>query len=118
MFERLVRDPVNHAMPELAGQRARVAEITVELRDRVPIRVVRRLYFVLAFDDHGRCDVDRFRKQQWALAASVLDPVLAPPKNADEIRDATDRFIAQGGRWRPAAKLARLIDCVALEVTA
>lgn len=118
MFERLVRDPVHHAMPDLAGQRARVAEITVELRDRVPIRVVRRVYFVLAFDDHGRCDVDRLRKQQWAVAALVLDPVLAPPKDADGIRDATDRFIAQGGRWHPTVDQARLIDCAALGITA
>jgi len=41
MFERLVRDPLHHSMPELAGQRARVAEIIVELRDRVPVQVVR-----------------------------------------------------------------------------
>lgn len=118
MFERLVHDPVHHTMPELAGQRARVAEITVELRDHAPIRVVRGVYFVLAFDDQGHCDIDRFRKQRWALAASVLDPVLAPPKDADETRDAADRFIAQGGRWRPTAELARLIDCAALGIMA
>lgn len=118
MFERLVRDPLHHTMPKLAGQRARIAEITVELRDRIPIRVVRRVYFMLAFDDHGRCDIDRFRKQQWALAASVLDPVLAPPKVANEIRDAADRFIAQGGRWHPGADLARSIDCAALGIAA
>lgn len=118
MSERLVHDPVNYPMLELAGKRMRVAEIAVELRECVPIRVVRRVYFVLAFDDHGRCDVDRLRKQQWAHVASVLDPVIAPPRDADDIRDATERFIAQSGRWRPAADLARLIDCAALGITA
>ena len=118
MFERLVRDPLHHSMPDLAGQRARVAEITVEICDRVPVRVVRRVYFILAFDDDGRVDIERFRKQQWALAASVLDPVLAPPKNAEEIHEAVDRFVAQGGRWRPTADLARLIDRAALGVAA
>ena len=39
MFDRLVRDPFHHAMPDLAGQRPRVAEVTVERRDRVPVRV-------------------------------------------------------------------------------
>ena len=58
MFERLVRDPLHHSMPELAGQRARVAEIIVELRDRVPVQVVRRVYFVLPFDDQGRVDIE------------------------------------------------------------
>lgn len=117
VYERLVRDPAHHTMPALAGQRARVAEITVEIRDRVAFRVVRRLYFVLPFDDQGRCDIDRFKKQQWALAASALSPVLAPPQPADTIRDATDRFIAQGGRWRPAADLVHRLDCAALGVT-
>ena len=65
----LVRDPFHHAMPDLADQRARLADVTVEFRDRVPIRVVRRVYFVLAFNDQGHCDVDRFRKQQWSLSA-------------------------------------------------
>ena len=40
MFERLQRDPLHHSMPDLAGQRARLAEIIVELRDRVPVQVV------------------------------------------------------------------------------
>lgn len=110
MFERLVRDPLHHSMPELAGQRARVAEIIVELRDRVPVQVVRRVYFVLPFDDQGRVDIERVRKQQYALAASVIDPVLAPRKAPADLHDAADRFIAQGGKWRPTAELARSID--------
>lgn len=117
MFERLVRDPLHHSMPELAGQRARVAEIIVELRDRVPVQVVRRVYFVLPFDDQGRVDIERVRKQQYALAASVIDPVLAPESSAD-LHDAADRFIAQGGKWRPTAELARSIDRAALGIAA
>ena len=67
MFERLVRDPLHHSMPDLAGQRARVAEIIVKLRDRIPVQVVRRVYFVLPFDDQGRVDIERIRRQQYAL---------------------------------------------------
>lgn len=118
MFERLVRDPLHHSMPELAGQRARVAEIIVELRDRIPVHVVRRVYFVLPFDDQGRVDIERIRKQQYALAASVIDPVLAPRKDPADLHDAADRFIAQGGKWRPTAELARLIDRAALGIAA
>ena len=114
MFERLVRDPLHHSMPDLAGQRTRVAEIIVELRDRVPVQVVRRVYFVLPFDDQGRVDIERLRQQQRALAASVIDPVLAPRNDPADLPDAADRFIAQGGKWRPTAELARVIDRVAL----
>ena len=107
MFERLVRDPLHHSMPELAGQRARVAEIIVELRDRVPVQVVRRVYFVLPFDDQGRVDIERIRKQQYALAASVIDPVLAPPERSRgsprrrRPLHRARRQVASDGRARP-----------------
>ncbi len=98
----------------MAGQRVQMAEILVEISNRIPIRVVRRVYFVLAFDDTGRVDAERFRKQQWALAESALDPALALPDDDESVLDAASRFIAQGGRWRPPAALAQLIDDAAL----
>lgn len=113
-FERLVRDPLHHTMPAMAGQRVRMAELLVELSNRIPIRVVRRVYFVLAFDDTGRVDTERFRKQQWALAESALDPALALPEDDESVLDAASRFIAQGGRWHPPRALARTIDDAAL----
>ncbi len=118
MSERLVRDPLHHSMPDLAGQRARVAEFIVELRDRVPVQVVRRVYIVLPLDDQGWVDLERLRMQQCALAASVLDPVRAPRNDPVHLHDAADRFIAQGGRWRPSDELAWLIDCATLGIAA
>ena len=106
MFERLVQDPLHHSMPELAGQRARVAEIIVELRDRIPVQVVRRVYFVLPFDDQGRVDIERIRKQQYALAASVIDPVLAPRKDPADLHDAADRFILSSAVERAPSQLS------------
>ena len=76
------------------------------------------MYFVLPFDDQGRVDIERVRKQQYALAASVIDPVLAPRKAPADLHDAADRFIAQGGKWRPTAELARSIDRAALGIAA
>lgn len=64
IFERLLRDPQHHTMPALAGQRARMAEILVQLADRRPIQVVRRVYFVVGFDEAGRLDTTRFQNQQ------------------------------------------------------
>ena len=100
----------------MAGQRVQMAEILVEISNRIPIRVVRRVYFVLAFDDTGRVDTERFRKQQWALAESALDPALALPGDDESVLDAASRFIAQGGRWRPPAALAQLFDDAALGI--
>ena len=98
----------------MADQRVRMAELLVELSNRIAIHVVRRVYFVLAFDDTGRVDTERFRKQQWALAESALDPALALPEDDESVLDAASRFIAQGGRWHPPRALTRTIDDAAL----
>jgi hypothetical protein len=114
-FERLLSDPLHHTMPALAGQRVRMAEILVELANRVPVRVVRRVYFVVNFDAAGRVDTERFKKQRWALADSALALGLAAPGHDDNsIVDAASRFIAQGAKWRPQAALAQQLDDSAL----
>jgi hypothetical protein len=114
IFERLLRDPQHHTMPALAGQRVRMAEILVQLADRRPIQVVRRVYFVVGFDEAGRLDTMRFQHQQWALAESALDRVFDMPSDDDRVLDAASRFVAQGGRWRPSKELAQHIDDTAL----
>ena len=114
VFDRLLRDPQHHSMPAMAGKRVRMADIVVQLENRRPVCVVRRVYFVVSFDEEGRLDTKRFLQQQWALVESALDPVLAEPNQGDRILDAASRSIAQGGRWRPKADLAQLIDEAAL----
>jgi hypothetical protein len=114
IFDRLLRDPQHYSMPALAGQRVRMAEILVQLANRKPIRVARRVYFVVSFDAAGRLDTTRFQQQQWALAESALDPVFDVPGDDGHVLDAASRFIAQGGRWRPSNDLARRIDDAAL----
>jgi hypothetical protein len=114
IFERLLRDPQHHTMPALAGQRVRMAEVLVQLADRRPVQVVRRVYFVVGFDEAGRLDTTRFQNQQRALAESVLERVFAVPGDDDRVLDAASRFIAQGGRWRPSNELAQHIDDTAL----
>jgi hypothetical protein len=114
IFERLLRDPQHHTMPALAGQRVRMAEVLVQLGDRRPIRVVRRVYYVVSFDEAGRLDTTRFQQQQWALAESALDRVFEVPGDDDHVLDAASRFVAQGGQWRPSNDLAQRIDDAAL----
>ena len=114
IFERLLRDPQHHTMPALAGQRVRMAEVLVQLGDRRPIRVVRRVYYVVSFDEAGRLDTTRFQQQQWSLAESALDRVFNVPRDDDRVLDAASRFVAQGGQWRPSNDLAQRIDDAAL----
>ena len=114
IFERLLRDPQHHTMPALAGQRVRMAEILVQLADRRPVQVVRRVYFIVGFDEAGRLDTTRFQNQERALAESALDRAFAVHGDDDRVLDAASRFIAQGGRWRPSNKLAQHIDDTAL----
>lgn len=116
-FDRMLRDPASHRLSVFAGQRARMASVVVELVAGEPVRVIRSTYSVLAFDAEGRLDPGRFEKQQFALAESVVTPVIASSTDESNqpVVDATARFIAQGGRWIPSPALARAIDEAALE---
>jgi hypothetical protein len=115
LFGRLLRDPQQHTMPALAGQRVRMAEILVQLAERKPIRVVRRVYYVVSFDEAGRLDTTQFQEQQWALAESALDRVFTAHGDDDRVLDAASRFVAQSGQWRPSNDLAQRIDDMALK---
>jgi hypothetical protein len=115
-FDRMLRDPAGHCLPDFAGQRARMASVVVELVARNPVRVVRNTFSILTFDAEGRIDPSRFEKQQFALAESVFAPVFAvfADESNQTVVDATSRFIAQGGQWVPSRALARVIDQTAL----
>lgn len=113
-FDRMLRDPGGPGLPVFAGQRVRMAHVVVELVGRVPVRVLRSTFAILAFDNDGRIDSGRFGKQQRALAESALASALDVPRSEGTILDSADRFIAQGGAWQPSGALARAIDETAL----
>ncbi len=111
-FARMLDDPENHRLPRFAGQRVRMVDAIVELRDRVPCGVVRLVYEMLRFDVQGRLDRRAFERQNVALAELVVGE---PPTNdAGAVVDASSRFIAQGGRWQPSPSLARRVRRAAL----
>jgi hypothetical protein len=91
-----------------------MADVAVEVVDRVPVRVVRSTFAILAIDDDGRIDSSKFVRQQLALAETALAPVLAVSEGNDSVIDATARFVAQGGSWAPSHTLARAIEDAAL----
>jgi hypothetical protein len=115
-FDRMLRDPAEHCLPDFAGQRARMASVVVELVARNPVRVVPNTFSIPAFDAEGRIDPSRFEKRQFALAESVVAPVFAvfDDDSNQTVVDATSRFIAQGGQWVPSRALTRVIDQTAL----
>ena len=102
-FSRMVDDPNSHRLERFAGQRVRMAEAIVEVRDRAPVAVVRLVYEMLGFDAEGRLDRATFVRQNAALAELAMSHVI-PRLAAEEtaVVDAGSRFVAQGGRWQPS----------------
>jgi hypothetical protein len=114
-FAAMLDDPENHRLPRFAGERVRLVEAIVELRDRVPCEVVRLVYEIIAFDAKGRIDSHTFVRQNWALAELHMNHVLGQASTSEsEVIDASSRFIAQGGRWQPSQELAQRIVQAAL----
>ena len=114
-FSRMVDDPESHRLERFAGQRVRMAEAIVEVRDRAPYAVVRLIYEMLGFDAEGRLDRATFIRQNAALAELAMDRVI-PRLEAEEtaVVDAGSRFVARGGRWQPSPSLEQEILRAAL----
>ena len=114
-FSRMVDDPESDRLERFAGQRVRMAEAIVEVRDRAPCAVVRLIYEMLGFDAEGRLDRATFIRQNAALAELVVDRVI-PRLGAKEttVVDAGSRFVARGGRWQPSPSLEQEILRAAL----
>ena len=110
-FSGMLVDPESYRLPRYAGQRVRMVEAIVELRDRVPCGIARLIYGVLRFDEHGRLDSNTFMRQNFALADLIPDK---PKTNNTVVVDASSSFVAQGGRWQPSPTLARCVRQTAL----
>lgn len=110
-FTGMLDDPESHRLPSFAGQRVRMVEAIVELRDRVPCGIVRLVYEMLQFDAYGKLDRKAFERQN----AALVDILVGEPTTNDTIVvNASNRFIAQGGQWRPSPSLARRVRQAAL----
>ena len=106
-FDQMLRDPGSYRIPRLAGARARMAEMVVELLDRRPIRVVWSAFGMLAFSEDGILDLSSFDHQQRARAELALAPLSAKSLGSTTVVAAAPCFVAQGGRWTPSKSLAR-----------
>ena len=113
-FMRMLRQEYRSRLPDFAGQRVRLASITVELADREPLRTVHRTFSILDIGTDGLLDVARLNSQQIARVDDLLAPILETPVPEAAVVDAASRFIARGGTWEPDDRLLRRIDAAAL----
>lgn len=113
-FDRMLGGSKSDRLPRFAGQRVRMAEVLVEMKQRTPVRVVRRAFSLVTVDARGSFQRDAFLQQQMALAEGATAPALPPAQRDSVIVDQRHQFVAQGGRWAPSPALKRAIDQAAL----
>jgi hypothetical protein len=114
-FSRMVDDPEHRRLERFAGQRVRMVDAIVEIRDRTPCAVVRLVYQMLGFDACGRLDRRAFMCQNVALADLVAGRVVGgSTTNEATIVEASSRFVARGGLWQPSPSLEQRILRAAL----
>jgi len=114
-FARMLDDPEHHPMARFAGQRVRMVEAIVEIRDRTPCAVARLVYQMIGFDAHGRLERGAFMRQNVALADLVVGRVVVGSSKYEAmIVEASNRFVAHGGLWHPSQSLERQIIRAAL----
>ena len=114
-FDQMLRDPASHVISIFAGQRVRMADLVVELVNRVPVRVVRSTFAMLEFDHKGCIASEEFESRQAAIADTAISHAFISVNDSHEaIVEASTRFIARGGQWIPSSKLALVIYDAAL----
>lgn len=113
-YDRMLHDPDSHRTMLFAGQRVRTAEVIVEFMGSAPVRLVRLAYSMLVFDENGRINSNAHLMQQAARVGLALSPVMGNRAATDSVIDATERFVAGGGSWKPSRDLARTIEDAAL----
>lgn len=115
-FARMLQPDNRSRLPGFAHQRVRLASITIELADRVPLGVRHSSYLILDFDADGVPDGRRLNAQQAARLDTMLAGVLGVPGRDTSVIEASSRFIAQGGTWQPDPRLRQKIEAAAMGI--
>jgi hypothetical protein len=77
-----------------------------------PIAVLRAVFTMLTFKSGGML-VPPLRDRH-VRARAELALALDAPARRDSVAEASTRFVARGGQWKPSAALARRIEQTAL----
>jgi hypothetical protein len=99
-------------LPRFAGQRLRGAEVTVEMLNGRPVRVVRSVFTILTFRSDGTLlppQQDRHARARVELALT-----LAARARRAGITEASTRFVVRVGKWKPSGALVRRMEQIAL----
>ncbi len=105
----MMRDPAAHPYPQFAGKRVRGTELFVTVRDGVPVRITRAIYYVLTFDERGVLNEKLHMQQEVAKYNLYLNAAI--PAEDPNVLDATNRFLTNGAQWKPTPILEeRLCD--------
>jgi hypothetical protein len=111
-LDRMLDNPTRHRLARFAGQRVRSAEVVVEMKNGRPIAVLRSVFNMLTFKSNGTL-VPPLQDQHVRARAELALALDAPARHAS-VAEASTRFVARGGQWKPPAALARRIEQTAL----
>ncbi len=111
-LDRMLHNPSRRRLPRFAGQRVRSAEVAVEMMNGRPLAVLRSVFNILTFKKDGTLvpplrDRHVRARVELALALDSRDPRIS-------VAEASARFVARGGQWKPSAALVRRIEQTAL----
>ncbi len=108
----MMRDPEAHRYPQFAGKRVRCMEAFVELSGGLPVRIIRMIYYVLTFDEHGEMNKELHLQQEMAKYNLYLDEAI--PADGPNVLDGKNRFLTSRGRWKPTPVLEERLCNAAL----
>jgi hypothetical protein len=111
-LDRMLDNPTRHRLARLAGQRVRSAEVVVEMMNGRPLVVLRSVFNMLTFESDGTL-VPPLRDRH-VRARAELALALDSPNPRASVAEASTRFVARGGQWKPPAALVRRIEQTAL----
>jgi hypothetical protein len=111
-LDRMLYNPTGHRLAHFAGQRVRSAEVAVEMLNGRPIVVLRSVFNMLTFKSNGTLAPPLQDRHVRARAELAL--ALGTPARHASVAEASTRFVARGGQWKPPAALVRRIEQTAL----
>ena len=112
-YERMLRRPDAHPIASCANRRVRCAQAVVQLEARRVVRVVRFVFWNAEFDERGVLDTAALGRQSVARLDAVLGQAL-PRERAVKVVDASARFVARGGDWKPTSEQTEALRRAAL----
>jgi hypothetical protein len=111
-LDRMLHNPTRNRLARFAGQRVRRAEVVVEMMNGRPLVVLRSAFNMLTFKSDGTL-VSPLRDRH-VRARAELALALEQPIRDTAVAEASTRFLARGGQWKPSAALVRRIEQTAL----